>query len=216
MNTSIFSWTSPEAELLQRVCAGEKESFYKLVQPYERAIFAAAMCILRNEADAEEVSQESLMKAFCALPRFRGDCKFSTWLIQITINESRAKLRKNRSALYESMDVQRPDDDRYWFPKDFADGREIPSQELERREIGDALKRALDSLPSRYRDVLVLRDVEDMSTQETAQVLGVTQGCIKTRLLRARLQMRDALTPKLDGSSMNGRFEFGKVRQFVE
>jgi RNA polymerase sigma-70 factor, ECF subfamily len=137
-------------------------------------------------------------------------------LIQITINESRAKLRKDRRALYESIDDQREHEEKQWFPRDFADWREIPSEELQRKELGEALKRALDSLPLPYREVLELRDVQDLSTQETAQVLGVTEGCIKSRLLRARLQMRDALMPELHASWMNGRIEFARVRPFVE
>ena len=216
MSMSTASRNSRESELLRRVLAGDKESFYQLVQPYERAIFTAAMCVLRNEADAEEVSQEAVLRAFCALPRFRGECKFSTWLIQITINESRAKLRKDRRALYESIDDQREHEEKQWFPRDFADWREIPSEELQRKELGEALKRALDSLPLPYREVLVLRDVQDLSTQETAQVLGVTEGCIKSRLLRARLHMRDALMPELHASWMNGRIEFARARPFVE
>lgn len=210
MSTATLSLDSNETELVQRVCAGDKQVFYQLVHPYERAIFATAMSVLRNEADAEEVSQEAVLKAFCALPRFRGECKFSTWLIQITINEARAKLRKDRRGLYESIDKQRTDE------KDYADWREIPSEELQRKELGKALKRALESLPSRYREVLVLRDVRHVSTQETAQVLGISEGCVKIRLFRARLQMRDALAPGIDGSWATGRLEFGEVRAFVE
>jgi len=216
MSAPTLSADSSEAELVRRVRAGDKESFYKLVQPYERAIFTIAMSVLRNEADAEEVSQEAVLKAFCALPRFRGECKFSTWLIQITINEARAKLRKDRRGLYESIDDHRADGDGYWFPKDYADWREIPSEELQRKELGKALKRALESLPSRYREVLVLRDMRHLSTQETARVLGVSEGCVKIRLFRARLQMRHALAPGIDGSWATGRLEFGEVRAFVE
>jgi RNA polymerase sigma-70 factor (ECF subfamily) len=205
-----------EAELVRRVCAGDKGAFYRLVRPCEHAIFTTAMSVLRNEADAEEVSQEAVLKAFCALSRFRRECKFSTWLIQITINEARAKLRKDRRALYESIDEQRCHKGRDWFPKDYADWRELPSEELERKELGEMLKRALESLPRRYREVLVLRDVQHLSTQETAQVLGVSKGCVKIRLMRARLQMRDALAPEIDGSWATGRPEFGQVRPFVE
>ena len=206
MSMPTASRNSRESELLRRVLAGDKESFYQLVQPYERAVFTAAMCVLRNEADAEDVSQEAVLRAFCALPRFRGECKFSTWLIQITINESRAKLRKDRRALYESIDDQREDEEKHWFAKEFADWREIPSEGLQRKELGEALQRALDSLPLPYREVLVLRDIQDLSTQETAQVLGVTEGCIKSRLLRARLQMRDALIPEVHRSKWLGDF----------
>src|SRR5215467_3840493 len=139
-----------EAELIQRICAGDKEAFYALVQPCERGVFTAAMSILNNVADAEEVAQEAVLKAFSALPRFRGESRFSTWLIQITINEARLKLRKDRRHLYDSIDEQLADEDGEYFPKDFADWREIPSEQLQRTELRNALKRALDLLPVRY------------------------------------------------------------------
>jgi len=201
-----------EAELIQRVCDGEKEAFYVLVEPCERAVFTAAMSILNNVADAEEVAQEAVLKAFAALPRFRRESKFSTWLVQITINEARLKLRKDRRHLYDSMDEPKCDDEGDYFPKDFADWRDIPSEALQRKELREALKRALDGLPQKYREVLILRDIQHLSIQETAQVLGLTEGTVKTRLLRARFQMRDALAPGIDGSWTRGKFEYEKVR----
>jgi len=201
-----------EAELIERACQGDREAFYCLVQPCERGVFTAAMSILNNAHDAEEVAQEAVLKALAAVPRFRGECKFSTWLIQITINEARLKLRKDRRHLYESLDEQQSDERGEYFPKDFADWREIPSEQLQRAELQNALKRALDSLPRKYREVLILRDVQHLSIQETAQVLGISVGNVKTRLLRARLQMRDALAPGIDGSWSSGKQEFEKVR----
>ena len=201
-----------ESELIQRVCQGDKEAFYSLVKPCERGVFAAAMSILNNPADAEEVAQEAVLKAFSALSRFRGESKFSTWLIQITINEARLKVRKDRKHLYESVDEQKTDDQGDYFPKDYADWREIPSEALHRKELREALKRALNSLPTKYREVLILRDVQHLSIQETAQALGITEGSVKTRLLRARFQMRDALAPGIDGSWYAGKQEYEKVR----
>jgi len=201
-----------EDELIRSVCEGDKESFYALVQPCERAVFTAAMSILNNAADAEEVAQEAVLKAFTALPRFRGECKFSTWLVQITINEARLKLRKDRRHLYESIDEPDMDDEGDYFPKDFADWREIPVEALQKQQLRDALKRGIASLHQKYREVLILRDIQHLSIQETAQVLGITEGSVKTRLLRARLQMRDALAPGIDGSWSAGRTEYQKVR----
>jgi RNA polymerase sigma-70 factor, ECF subfamily len=201
-----------EAALVQRVCAGDKDAFYELVQPCERAIFAAAMAILKNPADAEEASQEAVLKALANLHKFRCESKFSTWLIQITINEARLKGRKGRKHLYESMDEPITDESGDYFPKDYADWREIPSEALERKELREALQRALDSLPQKYREVLFLRDVQHLSIEETAQVLGLGVGNVKTRLLRARLQMRDALAPGFDGSWSMGKAQYQKVR----
>ncbi len=210
--TAKPNFDKTESELIQRVCQGDKEAFYSLVKPCERGIFAAAMSILNNPADAEEVAQEAVLKAFSALPRFRGESKFSTWLIQITINEARLKVRKDRRHLYESVDEQKTDDQGEYFPKDYADWREIPSETLQRVELREALQRALNSLPTKYREVLILRDVQHLSIQETAQALGITEGSVKTRLLRARFQMRDALAPGIDGSWYAGKQEYEKVR----
>src|SRR5215831_15269433 len=201
-----------EGELIERVCAGEKECFYTLIRPYERAIFTAAISILKNQADADEVAQESVLKAFTHLSSFRREAKFSTWLVQITINEARLKLRKDRRHLYESVDEPKTDDEGDYYPKDFADWREIPSETLQRRELREALKRALDGLPQKYREVLILRDVQHLSIEETAEALGLTVGNVKTRLLRARLQMRDALAPGIDGSWTSGKMEWERVR----
>lgn len=201
-----------EAELIRRVDTGDKEAFYELVRPYERAVYTSAMSILNNQADAEEVAQEAVLKAFSNLPRFRGESKFSTWLIQITINEARLKLRKDRRHLYESVDEPQSDDEGDYFPKDYADWREIPSETLQRKELRDALKRAMAALPQKYREVLVLRDIQQLSIEETAQALGISPGNVKTRLLRARLQMRDALAPGFDGSWVTGKEEYEKVR----
>jgi RNA polymerase sigma-70 factor (ECF subfamily) len=201
-----------EAELIRRICAGERELFYELVQPYERAVFTAAMSILNNQADAEEASQEAVLKALSHLSSFRSEAKFSTWLITIAINEARLKLRKERRHLYESVDEPNTGDEGDYFPKDFADWREIPSESLQRKELRDALKRAMAALPEKYREVLVLRDIQQMSIEETAQALGLSTANVKTRLLRARLQMRDALAPGFDGSWITGKEEYEKVR----
>jgi RNA polymerase sigma-70 factor (ECF subfamily) len=210
--TAKPDFDTTESELIQCVCQGNKQAFYSLVQPCERGVFSAAMSILNNPADAEEVAQEAVLKAFTALPKFRGEAKFSTWLIQITINEARLKLRKGRRHLYESVDEQRPDDQGDYFPRDYADWREIPSETLQRNQLREALRRALNSLTPKYREVLLLRDVQQLSIQETAQVLGITEGSVKTRLLRARLHMRDALAPGIDGSWYSGKQEYEKVR----
>ena len=212
MGAPKLNLDTTEAELIQRVCDGDTEAFYALVEPCERGVFTAAMSILNNATDAEEVAQEAVLKAFTALPRFRREAKFSTWLIQITINEARLKLRKDRRHLYESIDEPKNDEDGDYFPKDFADWREIPSEELQRKQLREALKRALEGLPQKYREVLILRDIQHLSIQETAQVLGITEGSVKTRLLRARFQMRDALAPGIDGSWATGKFEYEKVR----
>ena len=201
-----------EAELIQRACQGDRDAFYNLVRPCEGAVYTAAVSILNNPEDAEEVAQEAVLKALSHLAGFRGEAKFSTWLIQITINEALLRLRKDRRHLYESLDEQRTSEDGEYFPKDFADWREVPSEALQRKELREALKRAIASLPLKYREVLVLRDVQQLRIDEVAQILGITGGSVKTRLLRARLQLRDALAPGIDGSWCTGKPEYHKVR----
>src|SRR5215470_9261795 len=184
-----------EVALMERVLTGETDLFYDLIRPYERAVFLAATSILGNEADGEEVAQEAMLKAFTNLARFRRESKFSTWLIQIAINEAKMKLRKDRRHLYESIEAGQQNDEGDYIPTDFADWREIPSEALEQAELREALQKALMSLPEKYRTVLILRDVQQLSIAETAQMLGITEENVKTRTSRARLQMRDLLAP---------------------
>ncbi len=200
-----------ESELIKSVCDGEREAFYELVHPYERMIYATAISVVKNPADAEEVAQEAVLKAFSNLATFRAESKFSTWLLQITYNEARMKLRKARSHLYEAIDDSQPGENADYWPKDFADWRPIPSELFERDEVRRAIQNATNSLSRIYREVFVLRDVQNLSTKETATILGISEGAVKIRLLRARLQMRDTLAPGIDGSWVNGQ-EYRKAR----
>ena len=179
--------------------AGETDLFYELIRPYERGVFLSAVSILGNDADAEDVAQEAVLKAYKYLARFRQESKFSTWLIQIVINESRMKLRKDRRRLYDSIDEGQQMDEGDYIPTDFADWRQIPSDALEQTELREALNKALQSLAKKYRTVLVLRDVQQMSIAETAKALGISKENVKTRTSRARLQMRDRLAPGWGG-----------------
>ncbi len=192
-NEQMASNFSREHDLIMRVVAGETELYYELIKPYERVVFVSALSILSNHADAEEVAQEAILKAFKSLARFRHESKFSTWLIQIAINEARLRLRKDRRHLFDSIDAGVQNEDGEYIPTDFADWRNIPSDALEQSELREALQSALNSLPEKYRSVLILRDVQRLSITETAQLLGITEQNVKTRTSRARLQMRDLL-----------------------
>lgn len=205
---------APEEELalIQRVCTGEKQLYYELISPYERSVYVAAHSILQNEADAEEVAQEAFLKAFAHLKTFRMESKFSTWLIQIAINEARMKRRKDRNFLYDSIDQPATDEEGDYFPRDFADWREIPSETLQRSELRRALQKAIQSLAPKYREVFIMRDVQNLSIADTAQALEISEASVKTRLLRARLQMRDALAPGIDGAWSIGEGNWKKVR----
>ena len=165
-----------------------------------------------NLADSEEVAQESVLKALRSICRFRGEAKFSTWLIQITINEAKSRLRKDHGYLYRSLDEPQTTNGDEYFPRDFTDWREIPSEALERKELRKALEQALACLPQKYREVFTLRDIAHLSIDETAQVLGLTLGSVKSRLLRARLQMRDALAPGFGGSWSKSAAQYQRAR----
>jgi len=188
-----------EQDLIRRVQAGEKQLFYQLVKPYERRVYSAAYAILRQEADAEDAAQEAFLKAFTHIRQFRAEARFSTWLIQIAVNEALMRKRRAHPDIIEPLG-ERQEEDGSYTPRDFADWREIPSEVLERKEIRQKLAQAVATLAEKYRQVFVLRDVQHLSIEETAEALGISRASVKTRLLRARLMLRDMLAPGLEGA----------------
>jgi len=186
-----------EAETIARILAGERELFYDLIRPYERAAFMTAFSVLKSEADAEEIVQEGALKAYRALGDFRGDSKFSTWLIKIILNEARMKLRRAKAEAEVSLEEFLDDTEGDYTPAILTDWREIPSEALERKELRETLQQAVDQLPQTYREVLVLRDVHEMTISETAQLLAISPGLVKIRLMRARLRLQKIVAPEL-------------------
>src|SRR5215469_14181800 len=197
-----------EQRLIRRIRDGEHEAFYQLIRPYEGRVYAAAFAILRNETDAEDCAQEAVLKAFKHIRQFRAEARFSTWLIQIAVNEARMRRRKERADLVEPIDKEQNEEDSY-RPRDFADWREIPYEVLERKEVREKLAEALASLGQIYREVFVLRDMEQLSIEETAKALGISTASVKTRLLRARLMLRDLLAPGF-GGAWSSKLSFAK------
>ena len=197
-----------EEMLIRRIRNGEHELFYELIRPYEKRVYAAAFAILRNEADAEDIAQEAMLKAFKYLGQFRAEARFSTWLIQITVNEARMRQRRERSHKMEPI-TDHQDEEGNYTPRDFADWREIPSETLERTEVREKLTEALAELGQKYREVFVLRDMQQLSIDQTAKILNISAAAVKTRLLRARLMLRDLLSPGL-GGSWSSRLSFAK------
>jgi RNA polymerase sigma-70 factor (ECF subfamily) len=195
-----------DAELIARILAGERELFHELVRPYEKSVYMAAYSILQNEQDAEDTAQEAVLKALKNLPSFRAESKFSTWLISIAVNEARGRLRHARVLKIESLDASQQDEEGTSMPAVLSDWREVPSQALERRELRQMLRAAIASLPEIYRETVLLRDVEELSIAETAAALGVREGVVKTRLLRARLMLQKILAPKLASKRGGGLF----------
>ena len=192
LENSPLAAMTREQQLIASVQQGRRELFYELVRPYERRIYAAALAILRNEADAEDVCQEAMLKAFAHIQQFRAEARFSTWLIQITVNEALMRRRRDRTVVMEGL-AEHPDEEGNYTPGDFADWREIPSEALERKEVRQRLAEALAMLDRKYREVFMMRDMEHLNIQETAEALGISTASVKTRLLRARLMLRDLL-----------------------
>lgn len=185
-----------EAEMITAILAGDTQLYHELIRPHERSVYVMALSYIKNEADAEDVAQEAFIKAFRSLASFRAESKFSTWLISITLNEARSRLRKQSVVRMESLD-ESPDEDKAVSPALLRDWREIPSESLERDEVRGIIKKAIESLPDIYRRVFLLRDVEELNVNETAQTLNISIPSVKVRLHRARIMLQKQLAPQL-------------------
>jgi RNA polymerase sigma-70 factor, ECF subfamily len=199
------SSNSAELELIDRILSGETELFHELVRPSRRMVFAACFSILRNSDDAEDAAQETMLKALKNLDRFRGESKFSTWLVAIALNEARAQLRDSRVSSVDLLEyINREDELRRNRAVVARDEHATPVELLEQKELHRALRVALSSLPKAYRKVLLLRKAEDLTTAKTAGVLGLNEGVVKIRLLRARQMMRQRISAQLETRVMRG------------
>ena len=194
-----------EAQIIASILAGNTHEFHDLIRPYERSVYIMALSLLQNEADAEDAAQEAFLKAFRNLANFRGDAKFSTWLISIDLNEARSRLRSRKNVKIESLD-ESPDEHGQVSPTLLRDWREIPSDALERKEIRLLLQHAVADLPSIYREVFLLRDVEELSVNESAEALGITVASVKVRLHRARIMLQKKLVPQLKKANPGRRW----------
>jgi RNA polymerase sigma-70 factor (ECF subfamily) len=185
-----------EAQMIASILAGDTQLYHQLIRPYERSVYMMALSYMKNEADAEDVAQEAFLKAFHHLTTFRAEAKFSTWLIGIALNEARSRLRREATLRMESID-DTPDEAGHTSPVILRDWREVPSEALERKEVRQMLQEAITNLPTIYREVFVLRDVEELNNVETAAALSITVGNVKVRLHRARLMLQKQLAPAL-------------------
>lgn len=182
-----------EAALVAQAKAGDAAAFSELVQHYDRRVFRMAKQITQNDDDAADVLQESFLKAYTHLDEFQGNSKFYTWLVRIAVNEALMKLRKRRSDRTTPLDepIDTGEDE---VVREIAVWDENPEQSYSREELGQILDEAINSLKPDYRTVFVLRDIEEMSIEETAKALNLSISAVKSRLLRARLQLREKLT----------------------
>lgn len=197
-----------EAGLIARILGGEKELFHELIRRYERMLYLTAFSIVKNGTDAEECAQDAVVNAYRNLAKFRGDSKFSTWLVTIVVNEARQKLRKAKRAKEESLDEVIEGEEGEYTPAPLTDWREIPSEALERKELREVLRKAVEELPDIYRQVFTLRDLEEMSVADTAKALGVNENIVKVRLHRARMTLQKNLAPYLQKTTAPERKGF--------
>jgi len=188
-----------ENALVAEARAGNAESFATLINQYDRHIYRLALNITGNQEDAEDVLQESFLKAYSNLDRFQGDSRFYTWLVRIAVNEALMKLRKRRGASWVSLDEPVETNDRSLMPREIEDWADNPEQSYAKAELQDILNQAVEKLEPQFRTVFVLRDVEDFSTEETAKMLGLSVPAVKSRLLRARLRLRERLNKYFKG-----------------
>ena len=182
-----------ESALVAQARTGDAEAFSKLVSHYERKIYRLAKRITQNDEDAEDVLQEAFLKAYEHLDSFKGDSKFYTWIVRIAVNEALMKLRKRKTdrtvPLDEPMDLGEET-----VTREIAVWEDNPEQRYSREEMQKILDDAVEELKPDFRTVFALRDIEELSTEETAEALGISIPAVKSRLLRARLALREKLT----------------------
>ena len=183
---------SEETILVEAARSGDIGAFESLVRRYDRNVFRIAQHITQNREDAEDVVQDAFLKAYQNLGQFQGQSKFYTWLVRIAVNEALMRLRRRRPERMVSIDedVKTEEDS---MPREIADWSPNPEQLYTQAELKDILGKTIQGLPPSFRTVFVLRDVEGLSTEETASALELSVPAVKSRLLRARLQLRERL-----------------------
>jgi RNA polymerase sigma-70 factor (ECF subfamily) len=183
----------PDVALIERVRAGDVSAYDTLVRKYERQVFRISQHITQNREDAEDVTQDAFLKAYEKLEQFQGNSKFYTWLVRIAVNESLMRLRRRRTGRMVSIDEDIATEEGS-VPRDLADWAPDPEQNYSQEELAGILERAWKGLPKGFRIVFELRDVQGLSTEDTAEALGLSIPAVKSRLLRARLQLRERLS----------------------
>jgi RNA polymerase sigma-70 factor (ECF subfamily) len=182
-----------ESSLVAQAKAGDQAAFSELVNHYERKIYRLAKNITRNDEDAEDVLQDAFLKAYTHLDNFKGDSKFYTWIVRIAVNEALMRLRKRKTDRTVPLDepVELGEET---VAREIAVWEDNPEQRYSKEEWRNILDAAVDDLKPDFRTVFVLRDIEELSTEDTAETLGISVPAVKSRLLRARLALRETLT----------------------
>lgn len=195
--TNQFTPETPDAELVCLAKSGDLDAFEALISRYEQRVYALAMRMLRQEQDAEDVTQQTFLSVLENLEGFRGESSFSTWVLRIASHAALKIIRKRKglnTVSLEEATESSDDSSSIPHPEFIADWRQSPEHLVERNEVRRLLDDALARLDEKYRLVFLLRDVEGLSVRETAEALDLSEANVKVRLLRARLQLREDLT----------------------
>src|SRR5262245_33527213 len=195
----------PETELISRAIRKDERAVRELIRRYNRRLYRLARSVIRDDSEAEDVLQEAYLRAFDQLSSFRGNSTLGTWLGRIVLNEALARVRRRHSSI--ELDETRDYGADHLIPFPLANLQIDPERTVAQREIHSILERAVDRLPDDFRTVLVTRTIDGMSTEETAELLGLNPETVKTRLHRARKLLKDDLA-KQTGSALTGIFPF--------
>jgi RNA polymerase sigma-70 factor (ECF subfamily) len=206
-----FTATSDDITLVRACQNGDDSAFEILVERYDGKLLRIAERITHNQEDSQDIVQETFLNAFRHLNEFRGDAQFSTWLIRIAVNQSFMKLRKQRAVIEFSIDEDFRGDG-HTLPLELADWAPNPEELYKTSELRDILAKELRELRPTMRSVFVLRDIEGLSIAETAAILGVSQGTVKSRLLRARLELRERLSKYFSRQIVASQLELARGR----
>jgi RNA polymerase sigma-70 factor (ECF subfamily) len=198
-----------EAECIRRILGGEKDLFHELIRPCERGIYFLLLSLLKNETEAEDAAQETVIKVYLNLKNFRGDSQFRTWVLSIARNEGLGRLRRQTNRREDSLEAETDDQNGDFTPAILTSWREIPTEALEKKELAAILRAGIESLPEIYRNIIFLRDIEEMDIRETAAALGISEGAVKVRLHRARAMLQRRLAPQLKGFAPKRKGWFG-------
>jgi RNA polymerase sigma-70 factor (ECF subfamily) len=198
-----------EAECIRRILGGEKDLFHELIRPCERGIYFLLLSLLKNETEAEDAAQETVIKVYLNLKNFRGDSQFRTWVLSIARNEGLGRLRRQTNRREDSLEAETDDQNGDFTPAILTSWREIPTEALEKKELAAIVRAGIESLPEIYRNIIFLRDIEEMDIRETAVALGISEGAVKVRLHRARAMLQRRLAPQLKGFAPKRKGWFG-------
>lgn len=212
MQAQLATGQETDSELVARAGHGDARAFETIMRRHNRLLFRCARGIVDDDAEAQDVVQEACLRAFSTLPLFRGDCALGTWMARIAINIALDTQRKQgRTLRFDDLDGPGDASDREEMMFLSAHATPTPDVQIERGQMRALLQLAIDSLPAKYRSVFILRAVHEMSVDETAACLELSSDVVKTRYLRARAMVRDALGAHVEAHS-NDVYDFAGAR----